>query len=150
MSRALPLISNSVRPLPQTYPKHRTPRTVNALALAACLPAFALGSSLAFADPIPGTLDDAPAPAGFASGTGKITNLAIGPTGSSTVLATVTQPDGKILLAGYCTAQANGNGLGIGLRNIQERLAQLYPGHSRFEIGETGGWVRAVIEIETR
>ncbi|HMY74388.1 MAG TPA: histidine kinase, partial [Blastocatellia bacterium] len=48
------------------------------------------------------------------------------------------------------TAQANGNGLGIGLRNIQERLAQLYPGHSRFEIGETGGWVRAVIEIETR
>ncbi len=109
MSRALPLISNSVRPLPQTYPKHRTPRTVNALALAACLPAFALGSSLAFADPIPGTLDDAPAPAGFASGTGKITNLAIGPTGSSTVLATVTQPDGKILLAGYCTAQANGN-----------------------------------------
>ncbi len=47
-------------------------------------------------------------------------------------------------------AQVNGNGLGIGLRNIQERLAQLYPGHSRFEIGETDGWVRAVIEIETR
>ena len=54
--------------------------------------------------PNPGTLDDAPAPAGFASGTGKITNLAIGPTGSSTVLATVTQPDGKILLAGYYRA----------------------------------------------
>jgi LytS/YehU family sensor histidine kinase len=47
-------------------------------------------------------------------------------------------------------AGTNGNGLGIGLRNIRERLAQLYPGHSRFEIGETDGWVRAIIEIEKR
>jgi two-component system, LytTR family, sensor kinase len=44
----------------------------------------------------------------------------------------------------------NGNGLGIGLRNIKERLAQLYPGQSRFEIGEKDGWVRAVIEIKKR
>jgi hypothetical protein len=46
---------------------------------------------------------------------------------------------------------ANGaNGLGIGLRNVQQRLAQLFPGHSRFEISEADGWVRAVIEINKR
>jgi two-component system, LytTR family, sensor kinase len=48
---------------------------------------------------------------------------------------------------------ANGsgvNGLGIGLRNIQQRLAQLFPGRSRFEIGAADGWVRAVIEINKR
>ena len=48
---------------------------------------------------------------------------------------------------------ANGsgaNGLGIGLRNVQQRLAQLFPGQSRFEIGAADGWVRAVIEINQR
>lgn len=45
--------------------------------------------------------------------------------------------------------QVNGNGasLGIGLRNVRERLTQLFPERSRFEIRAEQGWVRAVIEI---
>lgn len=88
-------------------PPHATGRAAAALAalsLATLFALFAPGPAVA-ADPVPGTPDDAPAPAGFASGSGKITNLAIVPNGDSRVLAVTTQPDGKIVLAGYC---ANG------------------------------------------
>lgn len=40
------------------------------------------------------------------------------------------------------------NGTGIGLRNIEQRLQQLFPDRSRFAIAEVNGWVRAVIEIQ--
>jgi two-component system, LytTR family, sensor kinase len=45
--------------------------------------------------------------------------------------------------------QMNGRGasLGIGLRNVRERLAQLFPERSCFDISAEQGWVRAVIEI---
>jgi two-component system LytT family sensor kinase len=36
---------------------------------------------------------------------------------------------------------------GIGLENVQERLARLYPDAHRFEVAQHGEWVRAVIEI---
>lgn len=45
--------------------------------------------------------------------------------------------------------QANGNGTGIGLRNVEQRLQQLFPDRSRFAIDEADGWVRVTIEIQT-
>ncbi len=41
------------------------------------------------------------------------------------------------------------NGTGIGLKNVRERLAQLFPDRHSFQLTETDGWIRAVIEIET-
>jgi two-component system LytT family sensor kinase len=38
-------------------------------------------------------------------------------------------------------------GLGVGLANVRERLARLYPGRHRFEVGQEDGWVRARIEL---
>jgi two-component system LytT family sensor kinase len=38
------------------------------------------------------------------------------------------------------------NGLGIGLENVRQRLARLYPGRHRFEVGQDDGWVRARVE----
>lgn len=43
---------------------------------------------------------------------------------------------------------AHGNGAGIGLRNVEQRLQQLFPDRSHFAIAEADGWVRAVIEIQ--
>jgi LytS/YehU family sensor histidine kinase len=43
----------------------------------------------------------------------------------------------------------HGNGTGIGLRNVEQRLQQLFPDRSRFAIAEADGWVRATIEIQT-
>lgn len=42
----------------------------------------------------------------------------------------------------------HGNGTGIGLRNVEQRLQQLFPGRSHFAIAETDGWVRVKIEIQ--
>jgi two-component system, LytTR family, sensor kinase len=39
------------------------------------------------------------------------------------------------------------NGLGVGLENVRQRLARLYPGRHRFQVGQEDGWVRARIEI---
>lgn len=39
------------------------------------------------------------------------------------------------------------NGTGIGLENIRRRLSQAFPNRHRFEIKESDGWVRAVIEL---
>jgi two-component system, LytTR family, sensor kinase len=44
-------------------------------------------------------------------------------------------------------ADKNANNTGIGLKNVQKRLAQLFPERSRFRVFEDGGWIRAVIEI---
>jgi hypothetical protein len=39
------------------------------------------------------------------------------------------------------------NGLKVGLANVRQRLAWLYPGRHRFEVGQSDGWVRARIEL---
>jgi hypothetical protein len=39
------------------------------------------------------------------------------------------------------------NGLKVGLANVRQRLAWLYPGRHRFEVGQDEGWVRARIEL---
>ena len=40
------------------------------------------------------------------------------------------------------------NGIGIGLQNVRQRLQQLFPGKSSFEICVSEGCVRVIIEIE--
>jgi two-component system, LytTR family, sensor kinase len=45
------------------------------------------------------------------------------------------------------TPQGNGAATHIGLRNVRERLAKLYPERSNFSLREDDGWIRAVIEI---
>ena len=59
----------------------------------------------------------------------------------------------------WCGDRENGNGegsghpiedgAGVGLVNVRERLARLYPGWHRFEVGQEDGWVKARIEIES-
>jgi two-component system, LytTR family, sensor kinase len=39
------------------------------------------------------------------------------------------------------------NGLKVGLANVRQRLAWLYPGRHTFEVGQSDGWVRARIEL---
>ena len=46
------------------------------------------------------------------------------------------------------TPQTNGVGTRIGLRNVRERLAKLYPGKSSFSLRQDGAWIRATIEME--
>ena len=53
----------------------------------------------------------------------------------------------EVANTGHWKSNENGDSLGIGLRNVEQRLAQLFPDRSRFEIAETDGWVRAKIEI---
>ena len=38
-------------------------------------------------------------------------------------------------------------GLKVGLANVRQRLASLYPGRHSFEVGQSDGWVRARIEL---
>lgn len=53
----------------------------------------------------------------------------------------------EVANTGHWKINENGDSLGIGLRNVEQRLAQLFPDRSRFEIAETDGWVHAKIEI---
>jgi two-component system, LytTR family, sensor kinase len=46
------------------------------------------------------------------------------------------------------TPQTNGAGTHIGLRNVRERLAKLYPDKSSFSLLQDGAWIRATIEME--
>jgi two-component system LytT family sensor kinase len=46
------------------------------------------------------------------------------------------------------TPQTDGAGTHIGLRNVRERLAKLYPDKSSFSMRQDGPWIRATIEIE--
>jgi hypothetical protein len=61
--------------------------------------AFCL-SAMAFAQ-VPGALDTT-----FALGNGKLPAISIG-TGASRAQATAIQPDGKIIVAGYCSNGSN-------------------------------------------
>lgn len=53
----------------------------------------------------------------------------------------------EVANTGHLPAETNSSHTGIGLSNVQKRLAQLFPGQSRFSISEQDGWIRAVIEI---
>ncbi|HET6975960.1 MAG TPA: histidine kinase [Pyrinomonadaceae bacterium] len=46
------------------------------------------------------------------------------------------------------TQKPQTNGAGIGLRNVRERLAKLYPDKSSFSLRQDGKWIRATIEME--
>ena len=53
--------------------------------------------------------------------------------------------------AGFANqAPTVGSGAGIGVRNVRERLARLFPGRHRFELTDERGWVRALIELPAR
>jgi LytS/YehU family sensor histidine kinase len=41
-------------------------------------------------------------------------------------------------------------GTGLGLRNVRERLAQMYDGRHQFSVIQDGAWVRATIELPAR
>jgi sensor histidine kinase YesM len=41
-------------------------------------------------------------------------------------------------------------GTGIGVRNVRDRLARLFPGRHRFELTDERGWVRALVELPAR
>lgn len=52
---------------------------------------------------------------------------------------------------GFADGAPNGNaGTGIGVRNVRERLARLFPGKHRFELTDERGWVRALVELPAR
>jgi hypothetical protein len=46
------------------------------------------------------------------------------------------------------SSQTNGGGTHIGLRNVRERLAKLYPEKSNFTLRQDDKWIRATIEME--
>ena len=49
---------------------------------------------------------------------------------------------------GFAAASPNGtSGAGIGVRNVRERLARLFPGRHRFALSDEHGWVRALVEL---
>ena len=51
---------------------------------------------------------------------------------------------------GFADAAPNATGTGIGVRNVRERLARLFPGRHRFELTDEHGWVRALVELPAR
>jgi hypothetical protein len=51
---------------------------------------------------------------------------------------------------GLADALPNATGTGIGVRNVRERLARLFPGRHRFELTDERGWVRALVELPAR
>jgi LytS/YehU family sensor histidine kinase len=52
---------------------------------------------------------------------------------------------------GFADDAPNGTaGTGIGVRNVRERLARLFPGKHRFELTDERGWVRALVELPAR
>ena len=54
----------------------------------------------------------------------------------------------EIANTGRLDTQAYGGGTQIGLRNVRERLAKLYPDKSSFSLRQDGAWIRATIEME--
>ena len=54
----------------------------------------------------------------------------------------------EIANTGRLDPQTNGTGTHIGLRNVRERLAKLYPEKSSFNLRQDGNWIRATIEVE--
>ena len=55
--------------------------------------------------------------------------------------------DGEL---GFADATPHATGTGIGVRNVRERLARLFPGRHRFELTDERGWVRALVELPAR
>jgi two-component sensor histidine kinase len=51
---------------------------------------------------------------------------------------------------GLVDAMPNAGSTGIGVRNVRERLARLFPGRHRFELTDEHGWVRALVELPAR
>lgn len=106
-------------------------------------------SSIAYAqDPTPGSLHTSPFP-GFASGTGKIANLAIG-SGVDGSNAIALQADGKIVLAGECVSGGVGN-FCVARLNADGSLDQSFQGPNGngggkflLPIGAGGGGANAV------
>jgi len=56
----------------------------------------------------------------------------------------------EVANTGRLRVGANGSGTHIGLKNVRERLAKLYPNQSSFSLLERDGWIRAIIEIRKR
>ncbi len=56
----------------------------------------------------------------------------------------------EIANTGRLDKHTNGTGTHIGLRNVRERLAKLYPDKSSFSLRQDGAWIRATIEIEVQ
>ena len=54
----------------------------------------------------------------------------------------------EVANTGSFVAPERQDGTGIGLRNVSERLAQVYPGRHRLDVGQDGDWVRAIIRLE--
>ena len=54
----------------------------------------------------------------------------------------------EIANTGTLDARTNGAGTHIGLKNVRERLAKLYPDKSSFSLRQDGAWIRARIEME--
>ena len=52
--------------------------------------------------------------------------------------------------AGLVDSTTSASNTGIGVRNVRERLARLFPGRHRFELTDERGWVRALIELPAR
>ena len=48
---------------------------------------------------------------------------------------------------GLVDAIPHASGTGIGVRNVRERLARLFPNRHRFELTDERGWVRALVEL---
>jgi hypothetical protein len=77
--------------------------------------------------------------------TGDVLRVEVWNTGS---LGHVASRDARRAELGLTESSPNGSGgTGIGVRNVRERLARLFPGRHRFELTDERGWVRALVEM---
>ena len=80
--------------------------------------------------------------------TGDALRVEVWNTGSLVSRVPSDSPRGAEL--GLVGSTPNVNGTGIGVRNVRERLARLFPGRHRFELTDEQGWVRAMVELPAR
>jgi two-component system, LytTR family, sensor kinase len=80
--------------------------------------------------------------------TGDLLRVEVWNTGSLASRAQRDSPRGAEL--GLVDSTPNASGTGIGVRNVRERLARLFPGRHRFELTDEQGWVRAMVELPAR
>jgi two-component sensor histidine kinase len=80
--------------------------------------------------------------------TGDVLRVEVWNTGSLVLRAASDARRGGEL--GLVDASPNAAGTGIGVRNVRERLARLFPGRHRFELTDERGWVRALVELPAR
>jgi hypothetical protein len=82
---------------------------------------------------------------------GDVLRVEVWNTGSLASHASHARLDGRRGELGLAESSPNGNGgTGIGVRNVRERLARLFPGRHRFELTDERGWVRALVEMPAR